>query len=202
MSDPKKLIDKILSDAEMIAKIEISSAKDKANDIIQKAKLRAEDIAKKAKLEALEEAKEQTRRFKSVCDLAHKKNVLAMKREVLDAAFAAVVDDIVRLDDEPYLALMTRLLMDCSPSGEGAVCVAKKDKARLNETFILRANQMLKEKIGKGEVALLKETCDKKGGFVFVRGGLEIDCSVEALVALMREKIETDAAERLFEEGA
>jgi len=202
LSDPKNLIDKIISDAQKIAEAETTAAQNKADDIIKKAKAKASEIAKKAKLDALKEAEERKRRVKSVYDLEYKKDVLAMKRDVLNDAFTAVIDDIVKLDDETYLALMTRLLVECSPSGDGSVCVAKGDKKRLSDAFIMRANKTLKETVGVGEITLLKETCDKKGGFVYVNGGLEIDCSVEAVVALAREAIETDAAEKLFSEGA
>ncbi len=198
MSDPKRLIDKILSDAKNAAKQETDAAQVRADEIIKTAKQKAKNSAEKARLSALEEAAERKRRVKSVYDLEHKKGILAMKREVLDEAFKLTVDDIAALDDDRYFKLMTRLLMDCTETGEGAIMVAKNDAKRLSDGFIGLANDALKKAVGKGEVKRLKETCDRKGGFIFVDGGMEIDCSIEAVVALARESIETDAAARLF----
>lgn len=200
LSGPDKLIEKILSEARDTADIESKNAKTKAKEIADKAKKKAVDMSEKAKMSALDEARERKRRIKSVYDLEHKKDILAMKRLVLDEAFESAVDDIIALPKDKFQELMVKLLVSCSETGVGGVRVSKNDKTRLGEDFVKKANAELKKSVGKGEVILLSETCDKKGGFIFVEGGLEMDCSVEALVSLAREQIETDAAAKLFKE--
>ncbi len=121
-----------------------------------------------------------------------------MKRGVLDLAFTKAVDDITALPDDKFCGLMTRLLLECAESGTGEICVAKSDTKRLGEAFLVKANAALKERCGKGEIVLSKDTCDKKGGFVYRKGGMEMDCSVEAVVAQAREQMETEVAAILF----
>ena len=202
MSDPKRLIDKILAEAKQKAEQEATYAQQKAGEVVNKAKQKAKGNAEKARLAALEEAVERKRRVKSVYDLEHKKDILTMKRDVLDDVFDKAVDDIAALDDARYLKLMTRLLVECADTGEGGIKIAESDQKRLGPDFIDSANEALKKAAGKGEVQRLKETCDRKGGFIYVNGGMEIDCSIEAVVALARERIETDAAARLFKAEA
>lgn len=200
LSGSLKLIEKILSEARDTAVIEQNSAQTKADEIVKKAKSKAKDIKQRAQKEALAEAKERKRRIKSVYDLEHKKDILAMKRDVLDEAFRAAIDDVASLPKDKYQELMIKLLVSCTETGKGSIKVAKNDKDRLGSDFVKKANDVLKKSVGSGEVTILEEICDKAGGFVFCDDGLEIDCSVEAVVALMREKIETDAAGILFKE--
>ncbi len=203
MNEPSKLIEKILSEAKSTAETEKKNADDKAREVLTKAEQKAKDAGDRAAANAETEAEERWKRIKSVYDLEHKKDVLAMKRGVLDTAFAKAVDDIAALPDDKFCGLMTRLLLECAESGTGEISVAKADTKRINDAFLAKANAALKEKTGKGEVTLAKDTCDKKGGFVYRKGGMEMDCSVEAVVALAREQMETDVAAILFKgEGA
>ncbi|MEX1307954.1 MAG: V-type ATP synthase subunit E family protein [Eubacteriales bacterium] len=201
MNEPIKLIEKILSEAKAVADAEKKNADDKAKEILDKAKQKAKDATEKAEANASAEAEERKKRIKSVYDLEHKKDILAMKREVLDAAFSKAEADIAKLPDGDFCALMTRLLLDCADDGTGEICVAKADTNRLGDDFLKKANDALKAKCGKGDVALAKDTCGKKSGFIYRKGGMEIDCSVEAVVNLAREQVETDAAAILFGEG-
>ena len=201
MNEPSKLIDKILSEAKAVADAEKKNASDKAKEILDKARQKAKDASDKAGANAAAEAEERKKRIKSVYDLEHKKDILAMKRGVLDAAFARAEADITKLPDADFCGLMTRLLLDCADDGTGEICVAKSDEKRLGTDFLKKANLALKTKCGQGEVTFAKEMCEKKGGFIYRKGGMEIDCSVEAVVALAREQMETDAAVILFENG-
>jgi V/A-type H+/Na+-transporting ATPase subunit E len=198
LSESIKLIEKILSEANTRAEQETAASKLKADEIIAKAKAKADTIISKAKTYAEGEAVERQRRVKSVYDLEHKKNILAMKRDVLDIAFKSAVDDVAKLSDEKYEDMMQKLLISCATDGKGAIKVAKSDVNRLGADFVKSANDALKKSVGTGEVTLLSETCDKKGGFIYVSGGMEMDCSIEAVATLERENIETQAAEILF----
>ena len=199
MSESIKLIEKILSEAKEKAEVETKSMQAKAEEIAAKADAKVESILEKAGDSAKVEAVDRKRRVKSVYDLAHKKDVLAMKREVLDMVFEKAVDDFSALSDDEYLKFMQKLLVSCSPDGKGSVMVSENDKSRLNADFVKAANSELKASVGAGDLDLLSETCDKKGGFVYHNGGMEMDCSVEAVIALERENIETEVAAILFE---
>jgi len=200
LSESIKLIEKILSEAKEKAEVETKSMQAKADKIIAKAKAKASSILEKAEQEAKVEAVERKRRVKSVYDLAHKKDVLAMKRQVLDMVFEKAVDDFANLSDDEYVEFMLKLLLSCSDDGMGGIKVSVNDVKRLNTDFVKKANEQLKASNGAGNIELLPETCDKKGGFIYVNGGMEMDCSVEAVIALERENIETEVAAILFEE--
>jgi len=198
LNEPSKLIEKILSDAKAVADAEQQNANEKAAEIIEKAEHKANDRREEAKANAKTEAEARKKRIQSVYDLEHKKDVLAMKRDVLDTAFAKAVTDILALPDAQYAGLMTRLLVECAETGEGEICVANADKNRLDSAFLSKANAALKAKAGKGDVVISQTACNKQGGFIYRKGGMEVDCSVEAVVALEREKMETDVAAILF----
>ena len=52
---------------------------------------------------------------------------------------------------------------------------------------------------GTGMLTLSQETRDIRGGFILVDGDVEVNCAFETMLALEREKLERQAAERLFE---
>ncbi len=200
MNEPSKLIEKILSEAKAVANAEKKNADEKAREILGKAEQKAKDARERADAGAAAEAEDRKKRIQSVYDLEHKKDILAMKRDVLDTAFSKAENDIAALPDADYCGLMTRLLLECAESGTGEICVADADKKRLGADFLAKANAALKEKTGKGEVTLNPGSNGKKSGLVYRKGGMEIDCSVTAVVTLAREQMETDVAAILFDD--
>jgi len=200
LSESIKLIEKILSEAKEKAAFETKTMQFKADEVLIKAEEKAAKILKKAVDNAKVEAVDRKRRVKSVYDLAHKKDVLSMKREVLDTVFEKAIDDFATLDKAAYKEFMLKLLLSCSPDGKGSIKVSKNDTAKLDTDFLNKANDALKGAVGAGNITLESETCDKKGGFIYFNGGMEMDCSVEAVITLKREGCETQVAQILFEE--
>ena len=155
MNEPSKLIDKILSEAKAIADAEKTNATTKAKEILDKAEQKVKDASDKAKANAAAEAEERKKRIQSVYDLEHKKDILTMKRDVLNKAFEKAVADIAKLPDADFCGLMTRLLLDCAENGTGEISVAKADEKRLGADFLKKTNEQLKDKVRHGRSDLI-----------------------------------------------
>jgi len=93
---------------------------------------------------------------------------------------------------------MKKKLLQCAASGRGAIAVGR-DEKRIGEAFLNDVNAELKRAAGQGEVSLLPERRDIRGGFVYVQDGMEINMSLEALLGEAWHEAETDVSRILFE---
>ena len=90
---------------------------------------------------------------------------------------------------------MKKQLVACAQEGDGAIAVSK-DETRLNAAFLADVN---KELNGKGQVTLLSEPLNIRGGFVYISEGLEINVSLDSQLNEAWQDVETQVAAVLFE---
>jgi V/A-type H+-transporting ATPase subunit E len=60
-------------------------------------------------------------------------------------------------------------------------------------------NSKLNSQGKKGMVKISSETRNIRTGFVLKRGGLEINCSIESQIRILRDSLEGEIANLLFE---
>ena len=198
MPGAEKLIEKILGDAQRDA--EASWADVEAKKQALRDKTLREIERRKAEIERMadETIAENKKRMAAVYDLEYRKQLLAAKQEMMQKARGAALARLRALDDESYIALMKKRLLECASSGTGAIAVSP-GETRLNEAFLADVNAELKKTVGRGEVKLLPERRDIDGGFVYIDGGMEIDVSLRALMDEAWQQAETQVAAVLFE---
>ena len=141
---------------------------------------------------------EKKKRMAAVYDLEYRKQLLSAKQEMMKKAKALAMKKLEELDDKEYTELMVKKLLECAQDGTGAIAVAKGEK-RLDGAFLAKVNEQLKAKTGRGEIALLDEPRDIKGGFVYISEGLEINMSLSSLLSETWQDVETQVAAVLFE---
>ena len=173
-------------------------------------------------------AQERLERLSSAAKLERSKLELAAKQEVLDEAFALAVETLCSLPEEEYVKLLTELVLEVSSTGREQLIFSPKDRAQIGKQVVVAANEALASRAapelpdgltdskvgaflgkvvnttaamvaGTGMLTLSQETRDIQGGFILVDGDVEVNCAFETMLALEREKLERQAAERLFE---
>ena len=72
------------------------------------------------------------------------------------------------------------------------------DVQRLGQDFVNLLNQALQRAGRRAEVTLAHERTDIAGGCVVCSGGMEVDCSHQALLRAVREKTEGEINHMLF----
>lgn len=198
LTGAEKLIEKIRDDAQRDAERYWQDAEAKKS-VLREALER--DINKTtAQIErgTAESAEENERRMAAVYDLEYRKQQLAAKQQMMGKAKNLALELLLALDDAAYIALVKKRLIGCAVSGEGTIAIGREEK-RLDAAFLQDVNAELKKTVGKGNVTLLPERRDIRGGFIFVEGGMEINMSVEAQLNEAWHESETEVARILFE---
>ena len=186
----KKIIDDIMLEARKEAESMVDKAKSDADAVIEAAKAECDAIeANEEKLRKTETDRLIKRRA-SARATRERSRLLEIKHDILteetQRAFLAASKTI---DDDAMLALMKRRLR----AGE---CVMYLPKGAKKDGFVKRARALAAENGCKMTVSYDRENV--KSGFVLVYGGIEENCTFEALFAEKRSEIEERAAQLLF----
>ena len=182
-----KLIERILGEAEADA----SAARDKAAEGCRAVMA---DCEKRIAERAQTAAASRDAAVKGVLDgartraeLEGRKETLSVRRRILDEAFATAAQKLNALAGPQREAVLLRLLKAEAAEGD-QVLPAKQDRALIEK--------LLKEVPVK--LTLSDQDAPCEGGFLLLGKSYEKDCSLNALMAELRLKEETNAARILF----
>lgn len=178
MSNYETIIDKILADSAALATDILSEA-----DALAKGKISAgEQQGKKLAFDIITRANERAadikKRSAAVTDLERRKQLLASRRIVMDEVYRSAISKSEKLDVAIYGGIIEKLLSDVE-NIEGELFVPKGQ----SELF-------------SGRNITQDETV--KSGFVLKHGGMELNCTLPALIAEKREKTEMQVSKILF----
>lgn len=137
-------------------------------------------------------AQERYERLCSAAEMECRKLALAARREVLDEAYALALEGLCSMPREEYLALLLKLLQGVASGGE-TLRLSRADRAAIGEELAARA----KSELGLS-LALSQENAPIRAGFLLESGSCSVNCSMETLLALSRERTERGAADILF----
>lgn len=193
------LIDKILKTAE-------KEAEEITDEILARAGENEMLAIKNAEAECAAIAKasgEKCAQIKRIAELTSgleaRKAKLHARREMLDEAFAAAYRKMKRADQSSRLSFIEKLIGKFAPDAEMTAVVSDKDYEAVSAEKAA-IEQDLCKKFGKA--AKLKiEQSEKLAGGVYMRSELcDVDASLDAVFADLREKYEAEADKLLFPE--
>jgi len=194
MKGTEKIIAHIQADADAQAAQILAEAEAKSAAIREG----YEQKAKQAYAERIRAGvKENQDRLDSMGRLANmesRKAILALKQDMVAKSFDRAVDQLVALPEAQYIALLTKLAVKASVTGDEEIVLNARDKKAVGEKLVKAAN----EKLGSGKLRLAKETGSFKGGLILRRGNIEANCTAELLVDLCREEMAAELAGVLF----
>lgn len=195
--------------AERIIEHILDDAKAKAAEIKAEAALKSREAAGEAQKDAVrrqehilararDEAAERKRRILGAAQLDARKDKLAVKQELIAAAFKQSLEELCAVDDRSYSSILQRMLLAAVETGTETVFISEKDRARIPESFWADLNCALEKAGKKGGLILAEETRQIQGGFILQSGGVEINCSFKALLEAQRDELEPEVAGILF----
>lgn len=193
-------LDKIIS--QIRAESEAEAARIKAA-----AQAEADQIFSQAEAEAQRECAEIERRSKqtvanilergrSAAELRKRGAVLEEKQRLIGETIEKAKAQLGAMDEGAYFDTILKLAVRSAQPEKGEILFSKKDLDRLPKGFEDQLNAALKE---KGAVLTVSEdTRDIDGGFVLTYGGIEENCSFEALFDSAHEVLQDKVQEILF----
>lgn len=180
----KKILDAASLQAEQIRAESFKQALSGYEKLVQDGKSQCEDILSGSRRIAQMEAK---------------KSVLALKQDMISRAFDAAVGKIIGMPRAEYTQFLARMAAQASSNGQEEIVLNASDKAEIGKAVCKAANERLASKGMLGKLTLSEDTADISGGVIVRFGGIETNCSVDALVRQSRAGLSTEVAAVLFE---
>lgn len=196
----EQVVEKILAQAKAEAQSLLDDARAKADAQQKQTDAEAAEFRQQTQAQAEAAADDKLRRMLAGARMAHAKQVLAVKAELLNEVFDKALQKLNQLPDEQYLALMKKLMTRAIETGDEEVIVGK-DEKRINEEFIKKVNRDLGTGF-KGNLRLSSQRANISGGFLLSRGRVQVNVSSEVLISQAREVMEMELADELFRTSA
>lgn len=195
MKGTERIIAHIQSDAKAEADRILALAQEQCSGILggyeEQAKAAyAERI--RAGVKTCEESIENADRL---AQMESRKSLLAVKQEMVSAAFDRAKEMILSMPEEDYLALLTKLAVKAAGGESGEIILNASDRAKYGDSVVSAANAMP----GGEKLVLSAETGEFSGGLIVRSGQIETNNTVELLIELCRGDMSSEVAKALFE---
>jgi V/A-type H+-transporting ATPase subunit E len=186
----------------------VSQAKAEADRIRAEAQARidADQVAHEAELNRYREqtqqlaqaaAEDRKSRTLAAARMDIRKETLSAKVRWLDEVFALAKRRILSLPDEQYQELMTTLMVRAIATGDERIRIGR-GETRINDRLIKQVNRRLGPGF-KGNVQLDSQRADIEGGFVLIRGKIQVNAGIDVLIEQARQQVEMELSKELFE---
>ncbi|MFC1683231.1 V-type ATP synthase subunit E [Candidatus Zixiibacteriota bacterium] len=193
-----KIKAKILADARAEAKKVEDQISGQVRQIEAQQKEQVEVIEKQVQLEAKQRAEDRFKKDIATAELELRKTLLAEKQALIQKIFDQALKRLTKLTGEKYEKFLLELLLKTVETGDEQLIFSTADEHKVKDQFLEKANRLLTEQGKKGELRLVREERDLRGGFILRRGKKEVNCSLGALFSTVREELEPGVAKILF----
>lgn len=189
------ILDLIRSEAEEEAAKIIREAESKAANYIEHAKEQGRHEEKRLLHSYSQQAGKEKQRVIDNTRLEIKKQLLREKRTQLNDLYNKAVKKFENMKKEQYLSLIEKLIKENSITKNENLVLSDREKY-INESFVQTFN-----KNNKGyNMKISREKGTFSGGFMLKTEKQQVDCSFDALIALIREEYEVKLSAIYFGE--
>ena len=190
-------LDKIIQDikAQTDAKIDelMTVAREKADAVIAKAQEDSDKTVKEAQTKAERESAQVVERAHSSAQLKQQKMILSKKQELIEQVMGKAKETILSQSDSDYFEMIKKMVSRFELTEPGVISFAKRDLDRLPSGL----QESIKEAVG-ADVQVSDKPADIDGGFVLSYGGIEENCSIDAIFRSEREGLQDCISDILF----
>ena len=173
----------------------IADAQTEADRILAQARARAKECLSAYQEQAYIQSTALLERSERESALREARNLrLSTEQEMRERAFAAALKQLSELPDGEYVGLLAGLAAKASSTGREEVILSQKDRARYGKQVVTQAN----ERLGDGHLTLSVQTRPIRGGLILSDGDVEVNCTFETLVRLLRGEMDRTVVEVLF----
>ena len=196
MSGIDKIISQIEDDTRAVCDDMTKKAEQKAAVIIADAEKRVEEIRAKAEEQAALKVADIKKRGESAAELEERRILLKTKQGVISDMLEIAIGQVKSLPDDEYFELLLRMVKKYSQPGDGTICFGKKDLSRMPSGYMAKVNENC-----AGSLTLCGEPAAIDAGFKLIYGGIEENCSFDAIFASEDEALKDKAGKLLFQKG-
>lgn len=193
MSGIDRIIQQIETDTSQYCESVTSQAQKKADAIIIAANKEAEQIAADGRDKTAARVADIKKRGDSAAELEEKRVMLYTKQQIISTMLGDGLQAAKNLPEDEYFALIINMVAKYSLPDEGVIFFSEKDNHRLPAGFINELNQA-----AKGGIVLSPDFALIDAGFILKYGGIEQNCSFDAIFAGESENLSDKAGRLLF----
>ncbi|MCI9274013.1 MAG: hypothetical protein HFE39_08685 [Clostridiales bacterium] len=195
MTGLDKIIEQIRQEAEQAAQEQIRQGREQADKLLQEGRRQAQEKADRLSEAAQRDAEDLAARLQSATALECRKRVLLAKQRLIGEVIEQAKQSLYELPDNEYFALLERMIKTHALSQSGELKLSSKDLNRLPSGFLDRVAKSIP---AGGRLRLSEQAAQIDGGFVLVYGGIEENCSFEALFEANQEQMQDKVQSMLF----
>lgn len=141
--------------------------------------------------------KDALERGHSAADLQKRRGILAFKQQMVREVLDQALEEMKHIEEKPYFEALIRLGGPGSAMpGEGVIYFSAADQKRLPADMEERLNRELKDP--RASLKISPESREMEGGFVLSYGGIEENCSFDALFESAGEQLQDVVTRILF----
>ena len=196
MTGLEKMVSQILEEADASAAVTISDAEKKAAEILDEAGKKADEIRQQREEQSRAKVKSYDERTASAADMKRRTAVLAARQELIGSVIADACERVKNLDEEKYFEILKNMVGKYLLPKDGEICFSRKDLERMPADFREEIRSIAEKKGGALEFSGEARNID--GGFILVYGGIEENCSIDAVFAEKRDELLDQVRKILF----
>jgi len=199
MNGIEKIIEHIKAESTAECQAISKSAEDECSRIQAEFKQAEQDEYWKAMTAGKKEADLRLERLNSLAALESKKKILVTQQQMIAETFEFAAKKILNLPETEYITLLAKLACKASLSGHETIYLSASDYSRIGQEVLGAANYALQVSGKPASLTLSDKTLDIRGGLVLSDGDIEVNCSIDALVAQCRNDLSPRVADALFD---
>ena len=196
MAGLERIIQDILSEANRSADEIKADAAQNAERTVADAKRVSEERLAESKKRTDADVRKQQKRIDSSVEAKHRLVLLTEKQRIIQEALSKAYADLVALPQAEYEAFLVKLFAKNLHAGDCSVIFSERDKARLSQTCLDEMKKIAAEK--DAHITFSSEVRSMDGGFVLSYGGVEENCSFDALFEAEKNRLSDRANAILF----
>ncbi len=196
MTGLEKIIEKIGLDAKS-ASAEVQAMADAhCAEILRNAEAECKKIDAQAETDRAAARADILARGESGAQMERKNRILTAKQEMIHAVVDSAKRRLMELDSIDYFVLLGKLAEKYAQPGDGVMYLSASDLARVPAYFRGTLADIGAKK--GGTLTLSDAPRDLTGGFVLAYGGIEENCTFEAMFEDNKERLQDVVREKLF----
>lgn len=193
MNGLDKILDEIKMESDEVSASIIKEAQDKASEIAQQARQKGEEAVKRIDGDTKQKCDDILARGRSASELYKRKEALKAKQDIISRVLLDAKTTLLNLPEDKYFERILQMIEKHALEEEGEIVFSERDKKRLPKLFEAKLKLASKNKL-----KLAQQPARIDGGFLLLYGGIEENCSFEALFSDMHEQLQDEVRTLLF----
>ncbi len=196
MTGLETILSQIDSDAQQEASGRLEAAREEAEKLLAAAKEEAAQRSQAILQEGEKKAGEIRERAASAAQLERRNAMLAFKQQMIRDSIEETRTALENAPDQEYFPTLVHLAARFAKAGKAEMKLNRRDLDRLPKGF----EDDLKKAVPQSEISVSKTPCEISSGFLLVYGGIDINCTFQAIFEDAEAELR-DAAGRLLFPG-